>query len=207
VMPQTVEAINHAKAAEAPMIVAINKMDKPEADPNRVKNDLLQHEIISEEMGGDTQMIEVSAQTGAGLDDLLEAVALQAELMELKANVDREAEGVVIEAKLDKGRGPVATVLVQRGTLRVGDVFVVGSESGRVRALINDRGEQIKEAGPSMPVEVLGAGGAPGAGTIFSRFSRLLRMKRGPVKLPNIVAVKTAKLPVRLAHARPRLTK
>lgn len=168
VMPQTVEAINHAKAAEAPIIVAINKMDKPEADPTRVKNELLQHEIISEEMGGDTQMIEVSAQTGDGLDDLLEAVALQAELMELKANANREAEGVVIEAKLDKGRGPVATVLVQRGTLRVGDVFVVGSESGRVRALVNDRGEQIKEAGPSMPVEVLGAGGAPGAGTIFS---------------------------------------
>jgi translation initiation factor IF-2 len=168
VMPQTVEALNHAKAAGAPMIVAINKMDKPEADPTRVKNELLQHEIISEEMGGDTQMIEVSAQTGAGLDDLLEAVALQAELMELKANADRDAEGVVIEAKLDKGRGPVATVLVQRGTLRVGDVFVVGSESGRVRALINDRGEQIKEATPSMPVEVLGAGGAPGAGTVFS---------------------------------------
>ena len=168
VMPQTVEAINHAKAAEAPIIVAINKMDKPEADPTRVKNELLQHEIISEVMGGDTQMIEVSAQTGDGLDDLLEAVALQAELMELKANANREAEGVVIEAKLDKGRGPVATVLVQRGTLRVGDVFVVGSESGRVRALVNDRGEQIKEAGPSMPVEVLGAGGAPGAGTIFS---------------------------------------
>ena len=168
VMPQTIEAINHAKAAEAPIIVAINKMDKPEADPNRVKNEMLQHEIISEEMGGDTQMIEVSALSGAGLDDLLEAVALQAELMELKANANREAEGVVIEAKLDKGRGPVATVLVQRGTLRVGDIFVVGSESGRVRALINDRGEQIKEAGPSVPVEVLGAGGAPGAGTIFS---------------------------------------
>jgi translation initiation factor IF-2 len=168
VMPQTVEAINHAQAAEAPIIVAINKMDKPEADPTRVKNELLQHEVISEEMGGDTQMIEVSAKTGDGLDDLLEAVALQAELMELKANPDREAEGVVIEAKLDKGRGAVATVLVQRGTLRVGDVFVVGSESGRVRALINDRGDQIKEAGPSVPVEILGAGGAPGAGTIFA---------------------------------------
>ena len=168
VMPQTVEAINHAQAADAPIIVAINKMDKPEADPTRVKNELLQHEVISEEMGGDTQMIEVSAKTGDGLDDLLEAVALQAELMELKANPNREAEGVVIEAKLDKGRGAVATVLVQRGTLRVGDIFVVGSESGRVRALINDRGDQIKEAGPSTPVEILGAGGAPGAGTIFS---------------------------------------
>ena len=203
VMPQTIEAINHAKAAEAPIIVAINKMDKPEADPNRVKNEMLQHEIISEEMGGDTQMIEVSALSGAGLDDLLEAVALQAELMELKANANREAEGVVIEAKLDKGRGPVATVLVQRGTLRVGDIFVVGSESGRVRALINDRGEQIKEAGPSVPVEVLGAGGAPGAGTI----SQLLRMKHGLVKLPNIAAVKNAKSPVRQAHVRPRSTR
>ena len=168
VMPQTVEAINHAKAAEAPMIVAINKMDKPEADPTRVKNDLLTHEIISEDMGGDTQMIEVSAQTGDGLDDLLEAVALQAELMELKANADRDAEGIVIEAKLDKGRGAVATVLVQRGTLNVGDIFVVGQESGRVRALVNDRGEQVKSAGPSTPVEVLGAGAAPGAGEMLT---------------------------------------
>ena len=168
VMPQTVEAINHAKAAEAPMIVAINKMDKPEADATRVKNELLQHEIISEDMGGDTQMIEVSAQTGAGLDDLLEAVTLQAELMELKANAERAAEGIVIEAKLDKGRGAVATVLVQRGTLNVGDIFVVGQESGRVRALIDDKGQQVKQAGPSMPVEVLGAGGAPGAGEIFT---------------------------------------
>jgi translation initiation factor IF-2 len=167
VMPQTVEAINHAKAAEAPMIVAINKMDKPEADANRVKTDLLQHEIISEEMGGDTQMIEVSAQTGDGLD-LLEAVALQAELMELKAKADRAAEGIVIEAKLDKGRGAVATVLVQRGTLSVGDIFVVGQESGRVRALIDDKGQQIKTAGPSSPVEVLGAGGVPGAGEMFT---------------------------------------
>ena len=168
VMPQTVEAINHAKAAEAPMIVAINKMDKAEADPTRVKNELLQHEIIAEDMGGDTQMIEVSAQTGAGLQDLLEAVALQAEVMELKANAERDGEGIVIEAKLDKGRGPVATVLVQRGTLRVGDVFVVGQVSGRVRALINDHGEQIDMAGPSAPVEVLGSGGVPGAGDVFS---------------------------------------
>ena len=168
VMPQTVEAINHAKAAEAPMIVAINKMDKAEADPTRVKNELLQHEIIAEDMGGDTQMIEVSAQTGAGLEELLEAVALQAEVMELKANAERDGEGIVIEAKLDKGRGPVATVLVQRGTLRVGDVFVVGQVSGRVRALINDHGEQIDMAGPSAPVEVLGSGGVPGAGDVFS---------------------------------------
>ncbi|MEC7266518.1 MAG: translation initiation factor IF-2, partial [Pseudomonadota bacterium] len=168
VMPQTVEAINHSKAAGAPMIVAINKMDKAEADPTRVKNELLQHEIIAEDMGGDAQMIEVSAQTGAGLEDLLEAVALQAEVMELKANAERDGEGIVIEAKLDKGRGPVATVLVQRGTLRVGDVFVVGQVSGRVRALINDHGEQIDMAGPSAPVEVLGSGGVPGAGDVFS---------------------------------------
>jgi translation initiation factor IF-2 len=168
VMPQTVEAINHAKAAQAPMIVAINKMDKPEADATRVKNDLLQQEIISEDMGGDTQMIEVSAQTGDGLDDLLEAVALQAELMELTANAGRNAEGIVIEAKLDKGRGAVATVLVQRGTLNVGDIFVVGQESGRVRALIDDEGRQVTSAPPSTPVEVLGAGGAPGAGDVFT---------------------------------------
>jgi translation initiation factor IF-2 len=168
VMPQTIEAINHAKAAEAPMIVAINKMDKPEADASRVKNELLSQEVISEDMGGDTQMIEVSAQTGDGLDNLLEAVALQAELMELKAKTDRDAEGIVIEAKLDKGRGAVATVLVQRGTLNVGDIFVVGQESGRVRALVNDRGEQVKSAGPATPVEVLGAGGAPGAGELLT---------------------------------------
>ncbi len=168
VMPQTVEAINHAKAAEAPVIVAINKMDKPEADATRVKNDLLQHEIIAEDMGGDTQLIEVSAQTGDGLDDLLEAVALQAELMELKAAAARAGEGIVIEAKLDKGRGAVATVLVQRGTVNVGDIFVAGQESGRVRALINDQGAQVQSAGPSTPVEVLGAGGAPGAGEMFT---------------------------------------
>jgi translation initiation factor IF-2 len=168
VMPQTIEAINHAKAAQAPMIVAINKMDKPEADATRVKNELLSQEVISEDMGGDTQMIEVSAQTGDGLDNLLEAVALQAELMELRAKSDRDAEGIVIEAKLDKGRGAVATVLVQRGTLNVGDIFVVGQESGRVRALVNDRGEQVKSAGPATPVEVLGAGGAPGAGELLT---------------------------------------
>ena len=168
VMPQTIEAVNHAKAAEAPMIVAINKMDKPEADATRVKNELLGQEVISEDMGGDTQMIEVSAQTGDGLDDLLEAVTLQAELMELKAMSARDAEGIVIEARLDKGRGAVATVLVQRGTLNVGDIFVVGQESGRVRALVNDRGESVESAGPATPVEVLGAGGAPGAGELLT---------------------------------------
>ncbi len=168
VMPQTVEAINHAKAAGAPIIVAINKMDKPEADPTRVKNELLQYELISEDMGGDIQMVPVSAQTKDGLDQLLEAVLLQAEIMDLKANADREGSGIVIEAQLDTGRGAVSTVLIQRGTLKVGDIFVVGQESGRVRALINDRGEQVKEAGPSMPVEVLGASGVPQAGDVFN---------------------------------------
>lgn len=168
VMPQTVEAINHAKAAQAPIIVAINKMDKPEADPMRVKNELLQYELISEDMGGDVQMVPVSAHSREGLDSLLEAVLLQAEIMDLKANADREGSGIVIEAQLDTGRGPVATVLVQRGTVKVGDIFVVGQESGRVRALINDRGEQVSAAGPSMPVEILGASGVPHAGDVFN---------------------------------------
>lgn len=168
VMPQTIEAINHAKAAKVPMIVAVNKMDKPEADPARVKNDLLQHEIISEEMGGDTQFVEVSALKGDGLDNLLEAVLLQSEVLELKANATRSADGIVIEAKLEKGRGAVSTVLLQRGTLRVGDIFVVGQESGRVRAMQNDKGESITQAGPSSPVEVIGAGAAPSAGDMFN---------------------------------------
>ena len=168
VMPQTIEAINHAKAANVPMVVAVNKMDKPEADPTRVKNDLLQHEIIAEDMGGDTQFVEISALKGEGLSDLLDAILLQADLLELKANPDRSAEGIVIEAKLEKGRGAVATILLQRGTLRVGDIFVVGEESGRVRALLNDKGENLDEAGPSAPVEVLGAGGAPSAGDMFN---------------------------------------
>ena len=168
VMPQTVEAISHAKSAEVPIVVAVNKIDKPEADPTRVKNELLQHEIISEDMGGDVQFVEVSALTGTGLDDLLESVLLQAELLDLKANPDRAAEGIVIESKLEKGRGAVATVLVQRGTLSVGDIFVVGEESGRVRALLDDQGESIKSALPASPVEVLGAGGSPSAGDMFN---------------------------------------
>ncbi|MEC7722001.1 MAG: translation initiation factor IF-2, partial [Pseudomonadota bacterium] len=168
VMPQTVEAISHAKAAEVPIVVAVNKIDKPEADPTRVKNELLQHEIISEDMGGDVQFVEVSALTGTGLDDLLESVLLQAELLDLKANPDRAAEGIVIESKLEKGRGAVATVLVQRGTLSVGDIFVVGEESGRVRALLDDQGESIKSALPASPVEVLGASGSPSAGDMFN---------------------------------------
>ena len=168
VMPQTIEAINHSKAAGVPMIVAINKMDREGADPTRVRNELLQHEVVVETFSGDTQEVEVSALKGTGLDKLKEAIALQAEILELKANPNREAEGVVVEAKLDKGRGPVATVLVQRGTLKVGDIFVAGAEWGRVRALINDKGAQVKEAGPSQPVEVLGLNGAPGAGDDFA---------------------------------------
>ena len=168
VMPQTIEAINHSKAAEVPMIVAINKMDREGADPTRVRNELLQHEVVVETFQGDTQEVEVSAITGMGLDKLKEAIALQAEILELKANPNRAAEGVVVEAKLDKGRGPVATVLVQRGTLKVGDIFVAGAEWGRVRALVNDKGSQVKEAGPSQPVEVLGLNGAPGAGDDFA---------------------------------------
>ncbi|CAN0584329.1 unnamed protein product, partial [Laminaria digitata] len=146
VQPQTIEAINHAKAAEVPIIVAVNKMDLPAADPSRIKNELLSHELVSEEMGGDIQVIEVSATTRAGLDNLTEAISLQAELLELTANPDRAAYGAVIEAQLEAGRGAVATVLVQGGTLKVGDIFVAGAEWGRVRALINDRGENIKVA-------------------------------------------------------------
>mgnify|MGYP000353010160 CR=1 FL=1 len=168
VMPQTVEAINHAKAAEVPMIVAINKCDKPDANPDKVRTDLLQHEVVVEAMSGDVQDVEVSAISGQGLDELLEAIALQAEILELKANPDRAAEGAVIEAQLDVGRGPVATVLVQKGTLRQGDIFVVGEQWGRVRALINDRGERVKEAGPSVPVEVLGLNGTPEAGDVLN---------------------------------------
>ena len=168
VMPQTIEAIAHAKAANVPMIVAINKIDKHEANPTKVRTDLLQHEVIVEKMSGEVQDVEVSAHTGEGLDELLEAIALQSELLELKANPDRAAQGAVIEAKLDVGRGPVATVLIQTGTLRVGDIFVVGEKYGKVRALINDKGERIKEAGPSVPVEVLGLNGTPAAGDVLN---------------------------------------
>ncbi len=168
VMPQTVEAINHAKAAKVPMIVAINKCDKPDANPQKVRTDLLQHEVVVEEMSGDVQDVEVSAKTGKGLDNLLEAIALQAEILELKANPKRAAMGAVIEAKLDVGRGPVATVLVQNGTLKKGDIFVVGEKWGKVRALINDKGETVTEAGPSVPVEVLGLNGTPEAGDVLN---------------------------------------
>jgi translation initiation factor IF-2 len=166
--PQTIEAINHTKAAGVPMIIAINKIDKPEAKPQKVREELLQHEIIVEDMGGDVQDVEVSATKKTNLDKLLEAIELQAEILELKANPDRAAEGTVVEAKLDKGRGPLATVLVERGTLRVGDVFVAGASSGKVRAMIDDKGRQVKEAGPSVPVEVLGLSAVPAAGDPFT---------------------------------------
>jgi translation initiation factor IF-2 len=168
VMPQTVEAINHAKAAGVQMIVAINKIDKPDADPKRVRTDLLQHEIIVESMSGETLEVEVSALKKTGIDKLLEAILLQAELLDLKANPNRSAEGVIIEAKLERGRGPVGTVLVQRGTLKVGDIIVAGSAWGRVRALIDDRGETVTQAGPSVPVEILGFDSAPEAGDPFA---------------------------------------
>ncbi|PYE84432.1 translation initiation factor IF-2 [Pseudoroseicyclus aestuarii] len=168
VMPQTIEAIDHAKAAGVPMIVAINKVDKHEANPGKVRTSLLQHEVIVEKMSGDVQDVEVSATTGKGLDELLEAIALQSEVLELKANPNRSAQAAVIEAQLDVGRGPVATVLVQNGTLRRGDIFVVGEQWGKVRALINDKGERVEEAGPSVPVEVLGLDGTPGAGDVLN---------------------------------------
>lgn len=164
VMPQTIESINHIKAAGVPMIVAINKIDKPDSDAQKVRTELLQHEVFVESMGGEIQEVEVSALKGTNLDGLLEAILLQSEVLELKANPNRTAEGVVVEAKLDKGRGSVATVLVQTGTLKTGDIVVAGSQWGKVRALINDKGEQLSEAGPSLPVEILGLGGTPQAG-------------------------------------------
>ncbi|MFZ5670655.1 MAG: translation initiation factor IF-2 [Pseudomonadota bacterium] len=168
VMPQTVEAIQHARAAGAPIIVAINKIDKPDADPTRVINELLQHEIVVESLGGETQVVEVSAKTRQGIDDLIENILLQAEVLDLKANPDRTAEGVVIEAKIDKGRGAVSTVLVRRGTLKRGDIVVAGANWGRVRALLNEREEQLQEAGPATPVEILGLDGAPAPGDAFA---------------------------------------
>jgi translation initiation factor IF-2 len=167
VMPQTVEAIRHAKAANVPIIVAVNKIDKPGVRPERVKQELLQHDIVVESLGGDTQEIEVSATQKIGLDRLLEAITLQAEVLDLKANPDRAAEGTVIESKLDRGRGPVATVLVQKGTLHQGDIVVAGTEWGRVRAMLDDKGRQLKEADPSLPIEILGLSAVPGAGENF----------------------------------------
>jgi translation initiation factor IF-2 len=167
-MPQTIEAIRHAKEAGVPVIVAINKIDLPGADPNRVRQNLLQHELVVEEMGGDILAVEVSAKESRNLDKLEEAILLQAELLELKANPNRAADGAVVEARIDTGRGAVATVLVKRGTLRVGDTFVAGGQWGRVRAMIDEHGQKVTEAGPSVPVEVLGLTGAPNAGDEFS---------------------------------------
>ncbi|SFO39056.1 translation initiation factor IF-2 [Cohaesibacter marisflavi] len=168
VMPQTIEAINHAKAAEVPIIVAVNKIDLPAADPTRVRNELLQHGVFVESMGGDVLEVEVSAKEQLHLEDLLDAILMQSELLELKANPNREADGIVVEAKLDKGRGPVATVLVQNGTLKVGDIVVAGEHWGKVRALIDDQGEKVEEAEPSKPVEILGFDAAPDAGDQFA---------------------------------------
>ena len=167
IMPQTIEAIKHAQAAEVPMIIAINKMDKPDATPDRVRQELLSHEVVVEEMGGETLTVEVSATEKLNLDKLLDAIQLQAELLDLKANPSRAAEGVIVEARMEIGKGSVATVLIQRGTLKVGDIFVSGSEWGRVRALVDDQGKQIKSALPSAPVEVLGFNGTPHAGDDF----------------------------------------
>ena len=183
IMPQTVEAINHARAANIPIVVAINKMDKPGANPELIKQQLTKYDLLSEEWGGDTIICEVSARTGQGIDDLLEMVALSAEMRELKANPDRAARGTVIEARLDKGRGPVATVLVQNGTLRSGDVVIAGTAVGRIRTMINDKGQRIGEAGPSVPVEVTGLSEAPEAGDVFNvvadeRMARVLVEQR-----------------------------
>jgi translation initiation factor IF-2 len=167
VMPQTIEAISHAKAANVPLIVAINKIDKPGVKPDRVRQELLQHDVVVESLGGETQEIEVSATQKTNLDKLLEAITLQAEVLDLRANPDRASEGTVVESKLDRGRGPVATVLVQRGTLRQGDIVVAGAEWGRVRAMLDDKGRQVKDADPSTPVEILGMSGVPGAGETF----------------------------------------
>lgn len=167
VMPQTIEAIQHAKAAKVPLIIAVNKVDKPEANPERVKQELIQHEVVAEEFGGDAIIAPVSAKTGQGVDALLDAILLQAEVMELRAPVEGHAAGVVIEASLDKGRGPVATVLVQQGTLRKGDFIVCGVEYGRVRAMFDESGQAVASASPSIPVQLLGLSGVPNAGDDF----------------------------------------
>ena len=168
IMPQTVEAINHAKAAEIPIIVAINKMDKPEANPDRIKQQITEYDLVPEEWGGDTIMVPISAKKGQGIDNLLEMVLLTAEMQELKANPNRRAKGTVIEARLDKNRGPIATLLVQNGTLHQGDIIIAGTAVGRVRVMTNDKGKTVKEAGPSVPVEITGLGEVPGAGDIFN---------------------------------------
>ena len=208
-MPQTIEAIKHARAAQVPLIIAINKIDKEGANAQKVRERLLEHEVVVEQMGGEVQDVEVSALKKLGLDELLEKLALQAEVMELSANPDRDAEAVVVEAQLDKGRGAVATVLIKRGTLKRGDIFVVGSHTGKVRALVNDKGEQVKEAGPSQPVEVLGLSGVPSAGdtltvveneararevaTYRAETARSKRTTAAPVTLENMFTAKEDK--------------
>jgi translation initiation factor IF-2 len=201
VMPQTIEAINHAKAAGAPIIVAINKVDKPDADPTRVINELLQHEIVAESLGGDTQIVEVSATQKIGLEELIERILLQAELLELRANPDRTAEGVVIEAKVDRGRGAVSTVLVRRGTLKRGDLVVAGAAWGRVRALLNERSEQLAEAGPAVPVEILGMDGTPDPGEPFAVVedevrARIILSGAGQINESDVMLAKGANAPI-----------
>jgi translation initiation factor IF-2 len=200
-MPQTIEAINHTKAAGVPMIVAITKADKHEANPQKIRERLLEHEIVVEEMSGDVQDVEVSAKTGQGMDVLIEKILLQAELLELRANPDRAAEATVIEAKLDKGKGPLATVLVNRGTLKVGDILVVGTQSGRVRAMHDDKGRQIKEAPPSLPVEVLGLGGVPMAGDTLTVVENEARAREvAAYRHERATAKRTAQAPTSLEN-------
>ncbi|WP_298174234.1 translation initiation factor IF-2 [Novosphingobium sp.] len=200
-MPQTIEAINHTKAAGVPMIVAITKADKHEANPQKIRERLLEHEIVVEEMSGDVQDVEVSAKTGQGMDELIEKILIQAELLELRANPDRAAEATVIEAKLDKGKGPLATVLVNRGTLKVGDILVVGTQSGRVRAMLDDKGRQIKEAPPSLPVEVLGLGGVPMAGDTLTVVENEARAREvAAYRQERATAKRTAQAPTSLEN-------
>ena len=183
IMPQTIESINHAKAAGTPIVVAINKMDLPGANPDRIKQDLTKYDLVPEEWGGDTIVCPISAKTGAGVKELLENLVLQAEIMELKANPNRPARGTVVEARLDKGRGPIMTVLVQNGTLHTGDIIIAGTAVGRVRVMTNDRGERITDAGPSVPVEIAGMSEVPSAGDVFNavadeRMARALAEER-----------------------------
>ncbi|MDE2303604.1 MAG: translation initiation factor IF-2, partial [Sphingomonadales bacterium] len=201
IMPQTIEAINHTRAAGVPMIVAINKIDKPEANAKRIRERLLEHEVVVEEMSGDVQDVEVSAKTGEGLDALIEKILLQAELMELTANPERLAEATVIEAKLDKGKGPLATVLITRGTLRTGDILVVGTQSGRVRAMLDDKGRQLKSASPAMPVEVLGLGGVPMAGDTLTVVESEARAREvAAFRHERATAKRTTTTPTSLEH-------
>ncbi len=200
-MPQTIEAINHTKAAGVPMIVAITKADKHEANPQKIRERLLEHEIVVEDMSGDVQDVEVSAKTGQGMDELIEKILIQAELLELRANPARAAEATVIEAKLDKGKGPLATVLVNRGTLKVGDILVVGTQSGRVRAMHDDKGRQIKEAPPSLPVEVLGLGGVPMAGDTLTVVENEARAREvASYRQERATAKRTAQAPTSLEN-------